>query len=301
MPWNVSQGPRYAPPPQVASVFGAGLWSMGDRLAALAMRKAEEEQQAAAIAQGNERWNQQVAWRGEDIAREDGVRREENAAARAIREEQQKRAERQQLRAELLDVERDERNHAQQLEQLRVAASLRPPPAASESGGFTPIQARNATREQAESEIYNRVYSGRGLKRGDLRAVVERYGGAMSLDEAEAFARRTAESRLPGSAGGVPRQAMTDSEALIAALTKPGGAGGGGGGLLGGLRRTPALAEPSVPAVVQQQQGQQQNQNHRGSAGHSAGKTTITRDQADFLREIRGMSDADIAARYNVR
>lgn len=99
------------------------------------------------------------------------------------------------------DLEKDARDHSQAVELAGMRRS-----GGGGGDGFTPTQERNSRRGQAESEIYNLVYSGRGVSRADLRAIVGRHGGALTEAEAERYARQIAEDRLPTSAGGLPRR-----------------------------------------------------------------------------------------------
>lgn len=152
---------------------------------------------------------------------------------------------------------------------------------------LTPLQALNQTREQAEAEIHNKVFSGQGLTRGDLRAVVERYPGALTIEQAEQFARTVAERRLPGSAGGVAKEDGADAflRQLAEGLGEEEPAPRRGGGL-NPWRRGEAMAEDSAPSrqeVVGQLRGGQQ-QNPAGAGAGQESRPPLEQRMAELKR-----------------
>ena len=164
------------------------------------------------------------------------------------------------------------------------------------AGGFTPLQERNIAREQAEAELHNRVFSGQGLTRADVQAVVEKYPGAITLPEAEQFARTVAERRLPGSGGGVPRE-QDPEDAFLQQLTRDLQGGGQDprstrrpGNLLG---RGSAVAQGSSEEVVQQQ-GNRQLQGAAPQPRNAAPQASnaLARRMAELKREGRTFEEA---------
>lgn len=358
--------------------WGRGLSGLGQALAGVAARKAEEEARMQALARDDARWEQQVDWRNADIARDerwrsDDLRRQDEATlTNAVRQGfqpirpgermgpiagehvpqvvgndgrvasvkpqaigralasvggqrgvfdptkseafQLSQMSREQEMADRKELARFEEGllsnrpvDQRVIEATDGAYSFNPrtgaigrltgpdgnpiQPRLAGGQSLTPLQQRNVAREQAEAEILNLVYSGGGATGRDIRQIVEKYPDALSLDEGIAFARQTAERRLPGSGGGVVEQEQSTDDILRELLgggdTRMAEAPQRSRGAVGNpLGRGTASAEQINPQQPTRQQG------NATGAGAGQPRPSIQERMADLKRGGIGFDEA---------
>lgn len=135
MPWNTGQGPRYGPPPQVASVLGQNLGGFGQELQRMALQQAMQERMAAQDQRVSMLDQREADWRTEDQARQTELlaqqrtdRQNELARAQGLRAEDILRGNKAEDRrwAEGIRQEKDQRKFQEDL--IKLQASLRPKP-----------------------------------------------------------------------------------------------------------------------------------------------------------------------------